>query len=72
MQEFQLYIGGKSLSAASGATYESINPYTGEPWALVPDASTEDVDLAVASAQSALDGDSGWSGIDRCARGRRS
>ena len=38
MQEFQLYIGGRSMPAASGATYESINPYTGRPWAVVPDA----------------------------------
>jgi hypothetical protein len=35
LQEFQLYIGGRPLPAESGATYESANPYTGEPWALV-------------------------------------
>ena len=33
LQEFQLYIGGRSLPTESGATYESANPYTGKPWA---------------------------------------
>src|SRR5690348_15777647 len=33
LQEFQLYIGGRSLPAESGATYESANPCTGKPWA---------------------------------------
>ena len=51
VQEFQLYIGGRSVSAASGATYESMNPYTGEPWALVPEADVADVDHAVAAGQ---------------------
>src|SRR6476620_9805249 len=57
MQEFQLYIGGRSMPAASGATYESINPYTGRPWALVPDAGAEDVENAVESARSAFSGE---------------
>jgi len=72
MQEFQLYIGGRSLPAASGATYESINPYTGTPWALVPDAGEEDVDLAVTSARAALDGEWGsMSGFARASLMRR-
>ena len=57
MQEFQLYIGGRSMPAASGSTYESINPYTGRPWALVPDAGAEDVENAVESARSAFSGE---------------
>jgi acyl-CoA reductase-like NAD-dependent aldehyde dehydrogenase len=72
VQEFQLYVGGRSTPAASGATYESLNPYTGEPWALVPDAGAEDVDQAVAWARSALDGEWGaMSGFARAALMRR-
>lgn len=36
-------------------TFESINPYTREPWALVPEASDQDVDDAVAAAREAFD-----------------
>jgi acyl-CoA reductase-like NAD-dependent aldehyde dehydrogenase len=72
LQEFQLYIGGRSLPAESGATYESMNPYTGEPWALVPEADVADVDHAVAAAQAALDGEWGaMSGFARAALLRR-
>jgi aldehyde dehydrogenase (NAD+) len=41
LQEFQLYIGGRSLPAESGATHESVNPYTGKPWTLAPAAEPE-------------------------------
>jgi acyl-CoA reductase-like NAD-dependent aldehyde dehydrogenase len=72
VQEFQLYIGGRSVPAASGATYESVNPYTGKPWALVPEADAGDVEVAVAAAQAALDGEWGaMSGFARAALLRR-
>ena len=29
-----MLIGGKAVDAASGATFESHNPYTGRPWAV--------------------------------------
>jgi aldehyde dehydrogenase (NAD+) len=59
LERFQMLIGGKAVDAASGKTFESQNPYTGEPWALIPDGGPEDVDLAVAAARSALDGEWG-------------
>ena len=59
LERFQMLIGGKSVDAASGKTFESQNPYTGEPWALIPDGGPEDVDLAVAAARAALDGEWG-------------
>jgi len=34
---FDLLIGGESTSAASGSTYDSVDPFTGRPWARVPD-----------------------------------
>ena len=41
LKEFQLYIGRQSRPAESAATYESVNPYTGKPWALAPAAEPE-------------------------------
>ena len=37
LQHFRMLIGGKAVGAESGATFESHNPYTGRPWAVVPD-----------------------------------
>ncbi|HEX4221674.1 MAG TPA: aldehyde dehydrogenase [Pseudonocardiaceae bacterium] len=59
LERFRLLIGGKAVDALSGATFESQNPYTGEPWAVVPDGGPEDVDAAVAAARAALDGEWG-------------
>src|SRR6185437_7166076 len=66
MERFQMLIGGKSVDALSGRTFESQNPYTGRPWALVPDGGPEDVDVAVGAARVALDGEWGTAtGFDR-------
>jgi acyl-CoA reductase-like NAD-dependent aldehyde dehydrogenase len=59
LTQFKMVIGGKAVDAISGQTFESQNPFTGRPWALVPDGSPEDVDAAVAAARAALDGDWG-------------
>ncbi|CAN5421907.1 aldehyde dehydrogenase [soil metagenome] len=68
LQEFQLLIGGEHRTAISGATYDSLDPYTGAPWARVPDGSADDVDLAVAAARAALDGE--WGALTGSARGK--
>src|ERR1700743_3417848 len=57
--QFDLLIGGESSSAATGATYDSVDPFTGRPWARVPDGGAADVDRAVAAAGSALSGPGG-------------
>jgi acyl-CoA reductase-like NAD-dependent aldehyde dehydrogenase len=59
LEQFWMTIDGKSVSARSGATFESQNPFTGQPWAVVPDAGPEDVDAAVAAARASLLGDWG-------------
>jgi acyl-CoA reductase-like NAD-dependent aldehyde dehydrogenase len=59
LERFRMLIGGKAVDAASGKTFESQNPYTGEPWATVPDGGPEDVDAAVQAARSAFEGDWG-------------
>ncbi|MBA2509762.1 MAG: aldehyde dehydrogenase [Nocardioidaceae bacterium] len=58
---------GKPVSALSGHTYDSIDPYTGAPWARVPDAGADDVDAAVAAARTALGGP--WRDLTATQRG---
>ena len=68
LQEFKLFIDGKSVDALSGNTFESQNPYLGRPWARIADGSPEDVDHAVAAARSAFDGEWGAkTGFERAA-----
>ncbi|MDT7676341.1 MAG: (Z)-2-((N-methylformamido)methylene)-5-hydroxybutyrolactone dehydrogenase [Pseudonocardiales bacterium] len=72
LERFQMVIGGKPVDALSGKTFESQNPYTGEPWAQVPDGGPEDIDAAVAAARAALDGEWGaMTGFARAALLRR-
>jgi len=59
LQEYRMLIGGEWVAAAAGASYETLNPFTQLPWAVVPDGSREDVDRAVRAARAALDGEWG-------------
>src|SRR5438552_1919027 len=54
MQQYQLYLEGKSVDPASGKWFDSYNPYTGEPWAQIPQSNADDVDRAVRSAHKAF------------------
>lgn len=65
---FELLIGGEQTPAVSGATYDSVDPFTGRTWARVPDASAADVDRAVAAARAALNGP--WGELTATARGK--
>ncbi|WP_123026586.1 aldehyde dehydrogenase [Mycolicibacterium stellerae] len=56
LEEFKMFIGGEFVSARSGKTFDTENPYLGRAWARVPDGSSDDVDLAVDAARSALQG----------------
>jgi aldehyde dehydrogenase (NAD+) len=68
LETFKLFIDGKSVDALSGKTFESLNPYTGKPWARLADGGPEDVDLAVDAARAAFDGSWGaMSGFERAA-----
>lgn len=51
-----MLVGGKSVQAASGATFATINPATGQAIARVPTGDAEDVDRAVRAARAAVDG----------------
>jgi aldehyde dehydrogenase (NAD+) len=59
LQQFQLFIGGRSVDAVSGGTFDSEDPYAGAAWARLADAGPEDVDLAVAASRTAFDGEWG-------------
>ena len=52
--KYRMFIGGEWTDAASGEFFESHNPYTGKPWALIPRAAPEDVDRAVRAAHKAF------------------
>jgi acyl-CoA reductase-like NAD-dependent aldehyde dehydrogenase len=51
------------------ATFESINPVTGRPWASFADASVADVDAAVMAARQAF-AEGEWSTMQPAERGR--
>ena len=62
-----MLIGGEWVDARSGAIFESINPYTAQPWATLPRAGAEDVDAAVRAARDAFES---WSATTPVSRGR--
>jgi betaine-aldehyde dehydrogenase len=51
----EIFIDGSYRAARSGATFDSINPATGELLATVSSGEAEDVDAAVASARAAFE-----------------
>lgn len=56
LPNYARYIGGQFVSALSGKSTGSENPYTGAAWATVPEAGPEDVNAAVEAARNALEG----------------
>ena len=55
VRHYQMLIGGEWVDSRTGRTFESINPYTGKAWAVVPEAGEADVDAAVRAARTAFD-----------------
>ncbi|MBI4191085.1 MAG: aldehyde dehydrogenase [Betaproteobacteria bacterium] len=49
-----MYIDGRWVDSVSSQHFESHNPYTGKPWALIPRGGAEDVDRAVRAARKAF------------------
>jgi aldehyde dehydrogenase (NAD+) len=58
--EERLLIDGELRQARSGATFETVNPATGEVLGVAADGSAEDLDEAIGAARRAFDG-TGWS-----------
>jgi aldehyde dehydrogenase (NAD+) len=68
LTKYKMFIGGEWVDAASAATFESVNPFTGKPWALIPRAGPADVDRAVRAAHNAFtEGD--WPKLTATQRG---
>src|SRR5262245_3577819 len=68
MKKHRMLIDGAWVNAASAEWFESINPFTAQPWALVPRGGKADVDRAVSAAKKAFYG-SDWRGLTASSRG---
>jgi (Z)-2-((N-methylformamido)methylene)-5-hydroxybutyrolactone dehydrogenase len=68
MKKHLMLINGQWVEPASGTWFESINPFTAAPWALIPRGAKEDVDRAVAAAKAAFYGEA-WRKLTATARG---
>ena len=66
---YQMLIGGKRTDASDGVALKSINPTTEEPWALVPEATAEDVNRAVEAAHVAFESGP-WARMSAAERGQ--
>jgi betaine-aldehyde dehydrogenase len=64
----RMVIGGASVEAADGQTFDIVNPADGRVMGTAPQGGPEDVDRAVAAARAAFDDPKGWS---RWAAGKR-
>lgn len=54
LKQYKMFVGGEWVAAASGAVFESFNPYTGKAWAAIPKGDKADVDRAVEAAKAAF------------------
>jgi acyl-CoA reductase-like NAD-dependent aldehyde dehydrogenase len=67
MKKHKMLIAGEWVEPQSGEWFESVNPFTAAPWALIPRGNAADIDRAVAAARSAYYGD--WRKLNATARG---
>jgi phenylacetaldehyde dehydrogenase len=65
----KLFIGGQWTEAASGKTFETPNPATGETLANVAEGDAEDINRAVSAARNAFESGP-WSRMTPSERGR--
>jgi betaine-aldehyde dehydrogenase len=66
----RMVIGGETVDASDGQTFEVTNPATGKVIATAPQGGKVDVDKAVAAAQAAFEAPKGWSSWAAGKRGR--
>src|ERR1044071_4412139 len=66
----KMLINGEWVDAASGATFESINPATEEVLATVAQGGAEDADRAVRAARTAFEDGSAWRKMPHGQRGK--
>lgn len=69
LDTYAMLIDGEWCAASDGGVFESFNPSTGKPWALIPEATADDVDRAVRAAARA--GEEGpWASMIPTERGK--
>ena len=66
----RMVIGGESVDAADGGTFDVVNPANGQVIATAPMGGRADVDRAVAAARAAFDDRKGWANWAAGKRGR--
>jgi (Z)-2-((N-methylformamido)methylene)-5-hydroxybutyrolactone dehydrogenase len=69
LKEYQTYIDGKWCDASTGKKFQTHDPYTGEPWALIPECDARDTDRACEAAWRAFD-KGPWPAMTQTARGK--
>ncbi len=67
MHAYKMLIDGEWVDSVNGTTFETTDPYTGEPWATIPRGSPADADRAVDAAERAMSGP--WGTMTASARG---
>jgi aldehyde dehydrogenase (NAD+) len=70
-RDYRMLIGGEWVPARSGETFETVDPFTAQPWATVPRAGPEDVDAAVRAARAAFEEWGRTTGTERARLMRR-
>src|SRR5580658_2694851 len=68
-QQQPLFIGGRWLDSASGKTFPTVNPATGETICEVAEGDKADIDLAVKAARKAFESGP-WAKMSAAERGR--
>ncbi|CAK6481118.1 aldehyde dehydrogenase [Peribacillus castrilensis] len=67
VKEYKMFINNQWVESASGETFDSVNPFTGEVWAKAPKGEKEDIDLAVKAAKAAFETGE-WSKVNGAGR----
>ncbi|MFC6486500.1 aldehyde dehydrogenase [Nitratireductor sp. GCM10026969] len=67
MERYGHFIAGAFSDPASGDWFDTVNPYTGQPWAQIARGSKQDIDRAVSAAREAFEV---WSALKPSARGK--
>jgi len=57
LKQYKMFINGEWVDSDTKKTFETLNPENNKPWAVVPEASANDVDRAVKAAQKAFEGE---------------
>lgn len=68
LPRYPMYIDGEFCPAVSGDWFESFNPYTGRPWALVARGGQDEVDRAIEAAHRAFS-EGEWAAMNATRRG---